>query len=84
MSDLEDITQQLSEVKLKSVRKLLILDLNNILIRRKYVKDAGDAVGAEKCGNFMVWKRPHLNEFLDFAFENFDVAVWSSVVKKKC
>ena len=42
---------------------------------------AADCPGpkASRLGNFLVWQRPGLGDFLAFAFAHFDVAVWSSV-----
>lgn len=66
---------------------LLVLDLNGLLIDRLHTKDlkqdeqrAPFLKTAEKKGAFYAWKRPHLDSFLDFCFENFDVACWSSVM----
>jgi TFIIF-interacting CTD phosphatase-like protein len=39
------------------------------------------ATPSRMVGNFLVSERPHLSEFLDFVFERFDVAVWSSAQK---
>jgi TFIIF-interacting CTD phosphatase-like protein len=32
-------------------------------------------------GQFFVYKRPHLQEFIEFCTENFEVAVWTSSTK---
>lgn len=66
-----------------SNRKLLILDANGILINRRYEKNlkVEPPPGAYREGNFFVWCRPGLNEFLDYIFQNYDVAVWSSAMK---
>jgi len=66
----------------RSSKPLIILDLNNVLIDRLYDADRSHDVDhpqATRVGNFLVWTRPHLQSFLDFLFESFDVAVWSSV-----
>lgn len=67
----------------RSSRKLVILDLNNILIDREFQKDktVDNITNATRIGNFLVWKRPHLDVFLGYLFKYFDVAVWSSVKK---
>jgi len=56
-------------------RKLIILDLNGLLCDRERNLHATrkSAVGA-----FVIYARPHAVTFLDFLFERFDVAVWSS------
>lgn len=56
--------------------KLLVLDLDETLIHaaeRKLERDFDFIVG-----QYFVYKRPFLNEFLEFCFENFEVAVWTS------
>ena len=62
---------------------LLILDVNGILIHREYQKnlDLAPPKGAYREGNFFVWLRPGLKDFLDYCFTNFEVAVWSSAAK---
>ena len=66
-------------------KPLVIFDLNGIFIDRMYSKPTEDLVGetdgAEQLGNFRVWKRQGLTEFLDQVFQVADVAVWSSVNK---
>lgn len=60
-------------------RKLLILDLDETLIyatEEKLEREADFSVG-----QYCVCKRPFLNEFLEFCFENFDVAVWTTATK---
>ncbi|XP_004514837.1 uncharacterized protein [Cicer arietinum] len=59
-------------------KKLLVLDVNGLLAdivpspRPKDIK--ADAIIAKKA----LFKRPFYKEFLNFCFEKFDVAVWSS------
>lgn len=64
-------------------KPLIIFDLNGIFIDRKYEKPSADNIpdGAQQLGNFLVWKRPGLTEFLDRVFQVADVGVWSSVNK---
>lgn len=68
-------------------KKLLILDMNNVLVYRafKYKQEAEQAETVQYNGTatllggkFWTWRRPHLNAFLDYCFANFTVAVWSS------
>ncbi len=64
----------------RSDRPLVIIDLNGLLIDRVYEPDESvNMEGSTRVGNFLVWKRPNTDSFLDFLFEHFDVAVWSSV-----
>jgi TFIIF-interacting CTD phosphatase-like protein len=30
---------------------------------------------------FFVWKRPHVDAFVEYLLENFEVGVWSSAMK---
>ena len=72
---------------------LLVLDLNGILFdRRRKTRisnksfllsddDKKEKTPDATLGNFHVYNRPHLNEFIDFLLENFTCAVWSSVQK---
>jgi hypothetical protein len=62
-------------------RKLIILDLNGVCVDREYLDKASNVVPGVQLGKFMVYKRPHIDEFIDFLFEHFDVAVWSSANK---
>lgn len=67
-------------------KPLLILDMNKLLVCRafkpKLNEEFPDYVGyvheATLLGKHYTWKRPHLDEFLQYAFEHFEVAVWSS------
>jgi TFIIF-interacting CTD phosphatase-like protein len=63
--------------------KLLILDLDECLIHSQhkndkmsddFIKNSFDVLG----GMYRTMKRPYLDEFLDFGFENFSVAVWTA------
>lgn len=56
--------------------KLLILDLDETLIHASKVPltRAHDFVA----GPYFVYKRPYLEEFIDFCFRFFKVAVWTS------
>ncbi|KEH21701.1 ubiquitin-like domain-containing CTD phosphatase 1 isoform X2 [Medicago truncatula] len=62
-------------------KKLLVLDVNGLLadiVSHPYPKNIKrDAMIAKKA----VYKRPFCSEFLNFCFENFDVAVWSSRIE---
>ncbi len=62
-----------------SERKLLILDLDETLIHATEEKSEREADFL--VGQYFVYKRPFLDEFLEFCFENFDVAVWTTATK---
>ena len=32
-------------------------------------------------GYYIIFERPHLQEFLDFIFENYDVSIWTAATK---
>jgi len=55
-------------------KRLLILDLNGTIchVERIFGKDRP----------YNIYKRPYLKPFLNYAFANFDVAVWTSREKK--
>jgi TFIIF-interacting CTD phosphatase-like protein len=57
-------------------KKLLILDLDETLIfaEETPLERRADFL----VGQFFVYKRPHLQEFIKFCTENFEVAVWTS------
>lgn len=67
------------------VRKLLILDLDETLIHSEYVPDSEShlvdfdfMMDYDKGSYYYTKKRPFLDKFLTYAFENFDVAVWTA------
>jgi len=69
---------------------LLVLDLNGLLVIRKRrpnmtmedFKMLGKEGGPVKISEFFfAWRRPHALEFVEFLFENFEIAVWSSARK---
>lgn len=71
-----------------AILPLLILDLGGLLIDRIYQKSRSNDkelinLGATRMGNFMVWKRLYIEEFLDLCFDNFNVAVWSSMTEEE-
>jgi Dullard-like phosphatase family protein len=57
-------------------KKLLILDLDETLVyaNEEKLNRQEDFI----VGQYFVYKRPYLQEFIDFCTENFDVAVWTS------
>ncbi|CAA7041956.1 unnamed protein product [Microthlaspi erraticum] len=57
-------------------KKLLVLDLNGLLA--EIVSPRAGQKPDISIGRRGIFKRPFLEEFLNFCFENFEVAVWSS------
>lgn len=57
-------------------QKLLVLDLDETLV---FASEAAlDRVADIRVAGYHVYKRPHLDTFLDFAFIRFRVGVWTS------
>jgi len=76
-------------VLVKVTRPLLILDMNNVLVYRAFAptqaKEKPESVPFNDQatllgGKFYTWKRPHLDSFIEYCFNNFTVAVWSSAL----
>ena len=62
-----------------SEKKLLILDLDETLIfatENKSEREADFTVG-----QYFVYQRPFLNEFIEFCFEHFEVAIWTTATR---
>jgi len=68
----------------------LILDLDQTLISAeaseeldvdKYKKKTPLFRSDDMDGYYIVYSRPHLQEFLDYAFENFNVTIWTAASK---
>ena len=68
--------------------KLLVLDLNGILVYRHCVHHGGAmAAHAQRppdavVGSFRIWLRPHAREFLQWCLQRFAVGIWSSAMQK--
>ena len=60
-------------------RKLLILDLDETLIYAAEVKLESEP--NLLVGQYFVYKRPFVELFLKFCFDNFNVAVWTTATK---
>lgn len=58
------------------MRRLLIFDLNGVLLLRNRINKNPDFV----IGNFYCYVRPGTRKFLKWAHHHFDVAVWSSTM----
>ncbi|MEO5930128.1 MAG: HAD family hydrolase [Candidatus Kapaibacterium sp.] len=72
--------QQTEPIGQPPPRKLLILDLDETIIYAtgKILAQPHDF----HIGGKRVYKRPYLNRFLEFAFERFDVAIWTQSHEK--
>jgi RNA polymerase II subunit A small phosphatase-like protein len=57
-------------------RNLLILDIDETLVHA--TREPWSVRYDFRAGNYYIFRRPHLDEFLAFCFERFDVAVWTS------
>ena len=57
-------------------RKLVVFDLDETLVHASQVQLAG--VHDMEVPPYFVYQRPFVHELLEFAFEFFDVGVWSS------
>ncbi|WP_282296829.1 HAD family hydrolase [Stenotrophomonas sp. PS02289] len=57
-------------------RKLLVLDLDETLVHASEVELERPA--DMRVADYHVYKRPHVDAFLDFAFSRFRVGVWTS------
>jgi len=64
------------------MKPLLILDIDETLIHTKldefsnHIYDFKFSVNGKS--SFYTKKRPYLDQFLDYAFENFDIAIWTA------
>ena len=69
------------------VRKNIILDLDQTLIYSETRKDFKPSQKMERFNyvwlddDFITFARPHLQEFLDFVFKHYNVAVWTAANK---
>uniref|UniRef100_A0ACD5UQB4 Uncharacterized protein n=1 Tax=Avena sativa TaxID=4498 RepID=A0ACD5UQB4_AVESA len=61
-------------------KKLLILDLNGILADINTDRDIAHVPDGRARGK-NVFKRPYLDDFLRFCFQNFELGIWSSRMK---
>lgn len=65
-------------------KKLLILDVNGLLVARYSRLDTNiipPGIQHGVVGRTFMFKRPFCNSFLDFCFQNFHVGVWSSMIE---
>ena len=68
----------------------IILDLDQTLISSEATEDFDFIKNKEKSklfryddmdGYYLVYSRPHLQEFLDYIFKNFNVSIWTAATK---
>jgi len=67
-------------------KNLIVIDLNGLLMQRSFTplepsKNGYKIEHDAKVGNFYVYNRPYMKEFIDFLHENFTVGVWSSATE---
>ena len=71
-------------------KKNIILDLDQTLISaeaseeldfKKFKEKSAKFRSDDMDGYYMVYSRPYLQEFLDYAFKNFNVTIWTAASK---
>lgn len=67
-------------------RKIIILDINDTLIKR-FIRNRHQAgfyspYRSIEAEHLILYKRPYLNEFLEYCFSNYRVAVWTTMNRK--
>lgn len=71
-------------------KKILILDLDQTIISAEVLEEFNEVKHKDKIpkfdhvnldGYYIIFQRPNLQEFLDFAFQNFKVMVWTAATK---
>ncbi|XP_004305366.1 PREDICTED: uncharacterized protein LOC101295843 [Fragaria vesca subsp. vesca] len=66
-------------------KKLLVFDLNGLLVYRVYRSNKPDVPSDRtpdgKFGNHLVFKRPFAEEFVQFCLEIFEIGIWSSALE---
>lgn len=67
-------------IKKESKKPLLILDINGLFVHRVYKTDICkiETNDVKKVGNYIIYKREGIDDFLKKIFKIFHVAVWSS------
>jgi len=65
------------------LKNTIVLDLNGLLIDRKKYKIPGRNYDAIVNNNY-VYIRPHAREFCGWLMNNFNVGIWSSMMKHNC
>lgn len=62
------------------MRKLIVLDLDETLIFGTSGRESGSPDFV--VGEYAIYQRPHLREFLDFCLAEFEVAIWTSATEQ--
>jgi len=62
--------------------KLLILDLNGLLVSKQPQKLFDCRYQVQKCGSYYVYLRPNVHEFIDQIMDLYDVGIFSSTTYK--
>lgn len=83
---MDNLVDQLNSLTVTSPKRLIVLDLNGLLIFRVFHREKDkfkeNLNTSEKVNEFYVWKRPHVEAFLDWIFDHFSVGIWSSAMHK--
>ncbi|XP_027349188.1 uncharacterized protein LOC113860857 [Abrus precatorius] len=76
----------LEKLNLGPRKKLLVMNLNGLLLYRVNRRNKQEIPKSPRAdgryGNFLVFKRPFSEEFMQFCLERFEVGIWSSAVEK--
>ncbi|KAH7512096.1 uncharacterized protein LOC107432129 [Ziziphus jujuba] len=76
----------LEKLNLGSKKKLLVLDLNGVLVARRYILDKAKIPKSRTpdrtYGSHLVYERPFCDEFMKFCLERFEVGIWSSAMER--
>lgn len=62
-------------------QRLIVLDLNGLLLYRHFADTPPKALNPTRVGQFYAWKRPYADEFISFLMQHFRVAIWSSAME---
>ncbi|XP_071690658.1 uncharacterized protein [Rutidosis leptorrhynchoides] len=77
-----DIDISMDKLNLGPKKKLLVIPLGGIIVHRAHISRPSTILKNRRpdlsYGNFLIYKRPFVKEFLKFCFERFEVGIWSS------
>ncbi|CAL0309919.1 unnamed protein product [Lupinus luteus] len=86
--DAEDKTSlglSLEKLNLGPRKKLLVLNLNGLLANRIHRRDVKEMPKSRRPDaiyrNFRVFRRPFVEEFMEFCLDRFEVGIWSSAME---
>ncbi|KAM0053479.1 putative FCP1 domain, HAD superfamily protein [Helianthus debilis subsp. tardiflorus] len=75
----------MSKLSLGPKKKLLVLPMGGFLVHRAHRRRSNTIPKNRQpdfcSGNFMIYKRPFCQEFLEFCFQRFQVGIWSSAME---